>query len=85
MKTPAAELVPYHVGRGGRHQDLDEAAQDFRELTDVGYSPRRVMVWRVGVRSRFGLLRTLAFRDALMGKPSCFSWSRRMGCGKTSA
>jgi len=40
---------------------------------------------RQEVRSRFGLLRTLAFRDALMGKASCFLWSRRMGCGKTSA
>ena len=39
----------------------------------------------IGVRSRFGLLRTLAFRDALMGKASCFSWSHRMDCGKTSA
>jgi len=38
-----------------------------------------------GVRSRFGLLRTLAFRDTLMGKASCFSCSRGMDCDKTSA
>jgi len=30
-------------------------------------------------------LRTLAFRDALMGKASCFLWNRRMDCGKTRA
>ena len=44
-KMPAIKLMPDHVGRGGRHHDLDKAAQNLRELADIGFPPGRVMLW----------------------------------------